>query len=656
MRLQLSFFYGVAAFVMLIGYASLAPASAAASSAADLNVEDFSRLPDVSMLKLSPDGGKVISLVRYQTSEKSGVLLHVLDLRNNTKKLLLSSDNQRFVVRWIEWAGNDAVLLSTFYPSSNFGIEVTATRLLRIDVNSGETNSAIPTGLLRRAKYNPSIQDNVIDHLPDSPDEILVALRLSNQVGTEVFKINHRTQRSKRVHRFRAATMSWLTDRQNRLRVARQFSDAKVSYSFRGVDSRKWQQLFKYQVFDESFQRPLGFDSDPNLLYYEALHDGRTAIFKTRLDQAPLAPQLVYSHPHYDVDGTLVYAPKAQRVVGVRHNLGDGYTFWDPEYQALQGSIDDALAGKNNYIIGFSDDERRILILSSDDVDAGTYLLWDRDIGQMNALAYRYQTLDPKLMSPKQAVRYKARDGLEIEAFLTQPINTKPNRAATAKASIIFPHGGPISADDKGFDYWTQYFASRGYNVLQMNFRGSSGYGHDFMTSGLQDWGGKMQQDVEDGTRWLIEQGIADPQKICVVGASYGGYAALMEAANNPDLYQCVVSFAGVTDLNLLLSRARHFTNHKVVKQQIGTQRKKLHSNSPVNRADRIDIPILLVQGSKDRAVPVGHGRKMHRRLKKYGKQVHYIEFEGGNHYLSNEQHRVEFFKQMDRFLATHLQ
>ena len=188
-----------------------------------------------------------------------------------------------------------------------------------------------------------------------------------------------------------------------------------------------------------------------------------------------------------------------------------------------------------------------------------------------------------------------------------------------------------------------------------MNFRGSAGYGYEFMKAGLKSWGLEMQNDVEDGTRYLINQGISDPQRICIVGASYGGYAALMGAAMTPELYRCAVSVAGVTDVAYLVKSSRRFTNYEVVKEQIGDDFNVLYERSPISKADKITIPVLLLHGDKDRVVKVQHSREMFDELKSRKKNVEYIELENGDHYLSNNDHRLTTFKALDKFLADNL-
>ena len=273
----------------------------------------------------------------------------------------------------------------------------------------------------------------------------------------------------------------------------------------------------------------------------------------------------------------------------------------------------------------------------------------DRRNNKLVPIARRYEKLPPEWMAEKQHRVYQARDGLSINAYLTLPIATKK-----PFPTIIFPHGGPAAFDGFGFDYWVQFFANRGYAVLQMNFRGSSGYGFDFQAA-AKGWGQEMQTDIEDGTRWLIQQGIADPQRICVVGASYGGYAALMEAARHSSLYQCALSFAGVFDLPYLLDSNMVYLNSEVIRQQFGANKKILRENSPINLVDDIRIPVLLAHGDGDRVVSVQQSRRMYKAMQRAGKSAIYLELEGGNHYLSDESDRIELFRAMDSYLQRHL-
>lgn len=224
---------------------------------------------------------------------------------------------------------------------------------------------------------------------------------------------------------------------------------------------------------------------------------------------------------------------------------------------------------------------------------------------------------------------------------------------------MLLPHGGPGSRDNLDFDPWTAFLADRAYGVLQVNFRGSEGYGHDFEAAGWQRWGLEMQDDLTDAVGWAVKEGIADAGRICIVGASYGGYAALMGAVKTPELYRCAVSFAGVTDLpDLIGHMGQYVGGSDAAKRQIGKawgDRERLRATSPALQAERIQVPVLLLHGSDDRSVPVEQGEAMATALKRAGKTYRYVELEGGDHHLSRQAHRLTFFKELEGFLGEHL-
>jgi dipeptidyl aminopeptidase/acylaminoacyl peptidase len=224
---------------------------------------------------------------------------------------------------------------------------------------------------------------------------------------------------------------------------------------------------------------------------------------------------------------------------------------------------------------------------------------------------------------------------------------------------VLLPHGGPHSRDHADFDVETEFLANRGYAVLQVNFRGSAGFGHDFMVAGLQRWGLEMQDDLTDAVQWAVAQGVADPARICIVGGSYGGYAALMGLVKTPQLYRCAASFAGVADLiDLIQHYGDYIGGHAAMQAQLGSawsDRDRLRATSPALNADRIQAPVLLVHGTADRSVPVDQSRDMASALKRLGKPHRYIEQPGGDHHLSRYSHRLEYFKALEAFLAEHL-
>ena len=617
------------------------------TNAKSLPVEAFASLPDVSSVALSPDGRKVISLVKIETGQHSGKLINLYNVETKKSKPLVFSDNQKYVVTQVYWASNDYALVEAKFPASRYGTPVTETRLLKIDINSGKISSLLPKHFMKQLKYVPNIMSNVIDIMPHDENHILMSMAgFGSDASESVIRVSLSGRgRTRVIQKHRSDVMNWLTDYQSNVRIAVEQKGSLYTIFEYQAKERKYRELWQFEAFSEDAVWPLKFDSNPNILYVEAHYNGKDAIYKVDLSQPELKKELVYFDEEYDVVGNLRRSPKTGEIIGI------GSHFWHPDYQKLQKGIDQALPDTYNHMFSLSDDESRYLVLSTDDTDPGMYLIGDRKAKTVNYIAARYPNLTQDALADKVAISYKARDGLKIEGFLTTPKGKSDKNLPT----IIFPHGGPISYDGDGFDYWTQFLANRGYAVLQMNFRGSSGYGHDFMKQGLQSWGQSMQDDVEDGTRWLIEQGVADKDNICIVGASYGGYAALMGAVKTPDLYQCIISFAGVTDVEYLVKSQRRFTNYDIVKKQIGDDYDRLWQISPLKHVDKITKPVLLIHGSKDRVVRVRHSDKMASKLKRADKAVRYLEIDGADHYLSNNEHRLQTFTEIESFLAKHL-
>lgn len=634
---------------------------------AALPVESFASLPDVSQLKLSPSGEKISSIIRISTEVMNGTAVQVTELKSAQSKLVLFTDNKKYDISWVSWKDEKTLLVGVVYPSkidtwvgiSRVNAKTRATRLMIVDLEKDQILTPFSSNFLKKYKIMPIAQDVVVDTLSDEPDHLLMALPTNQSLAmgsrsfTGIYKVNFRDQS---IHSYQMSedyVYEWLADQQHRIRAGFYVhDDGTRKIILKNATDEKWQALWPHKIFSVDEVTPLGFGLDPNILYIRAYHEKRLAIFKVNLADKNLTRELVFSDPVYDVNGGLVYSPITKDVIGVTYSANGGFTFFDPDLKKLQASIDKAMPNSKNFIYAFSQDMQTFLVFSSSDVDSGTFYLGRRNPIRLNAVASRYKKLDSALMSPTKRYDYKARDGLAIEAYLTLPKNSAGKNFAT----IIFPHGGPISRDDDSFNYWTQYLADKGYAVLQMNFRGSAGQGLDFRNAGLKNWGMEMQNDIEDGARKLIADGIADEKSLCILGASYGGYAALMGAVKTPEFYKCAVSIAGVSNVFEMVKDNRdNFSSYNIVDEQIGNDNKHLKEISPVNYADRIKVPVLLVHGDDDRQVPVKHSIQMRDALLKAGKNVTYLELPNEDHYLTNNENRIATFKAIDSFLDKHL-
>jgi len=616
-----------------------------------LPVEAFARLPTLTDLALSPSGRQIA----YIANVPGGALFVIRDLETNQDSGITKSDNTKYIFRWVEWLSEEHLVVSVMYPDRRGAVATGETRLMLVNAKKKKLKPVIKQdSLYRRGQHFSQFHDRIISFLPNQPNEFLLALDLEQPTYPGVYKINAENGQRSTVQRSRKPIRSWIADRQGRVRAGAGFDADKSLRSawVRDIEDDSLKKMWEYKVFEAPSIKILGFGLDPNKLYISAQHQGRRAIFSIDTNSQDYTRTLVVSDPDYDIDGALIYSPKTNDVVGVSHaNARSGVLYFDDEYSQFQQSVDKALPTTSNTIFDFSADEISYLVSSSNASDPRTYLAGNRLKGTLSPFAHDYPLLEGQPLSTKKRAVYTARDGKKIEAFLSLP----PEGSAKNLPTILFPHGGPMSRSHGGFDYWTQFFTHRGYAVLQPNFRGSAGQGHEFQMEALQAYGLSMQDDLEDGARWLIQQGTTDRKRMCIVGASYGGYAALMGAIKTPELFSCAISFAGISNLLDIRARARHFVNKNIVREQIGKETKVLKQTSPELLANAIKIPVLLAHGKSDRIVPVEQSRSMAKALKKAKVPHIYLELDEGSHYLSLEKNRIAFFTAMEKFLAQHL-
>jgi len=647
---------------LIIGaFVALSLTFSAYSGAANLSAENFAQLPDAEGLTLTPDGKKIAALVRVATKDQKGLAVQVTTLKTQKKKFHLFTDNSKYFISRIHWKDNNTLLVHTYYPSrrdtwtgwGQFRGKTRESRLLIIDTKTGVVTRPFKHTFLDDFRVLPAVQDQIVDLLPDDPDHLLIAMPgFSGGPHNVVYKVNIRNQRVAAVQNSEPSILGWGTDRQHRIRVGTHVNDGVLTNHIYDLNTEQWRELWPYTPYSKSQTNVIGFGKDPNIVYLRSAYEGRFAIFKVDLKDPKLAKTLVYSDPDYDVMGSLIYDPSSDEVIGIDSASNQGSVYFSDKLSELQQGINKLMPNTQNYIYNLSDDKNHYMLFTTGPTESGTYYLGQRNPAKLTALEYRYRSLPPEALSDTQEYNYSARDGLDIEAWLTLPKGKNAKQLPT----IIFPHGGPQARDSAAFDYWAQFFAHKGYAVLQMNFRGSVGEGFAHRDAGLKKWGKEMQDDIQDGALKLIKDGITNPNKICLAGASYGGYAALMGVVKTPDFYQCAISVAGVSDIFQLVRDNRSFrSSHNVVDEQIGELGSQLKDISPVNHADKIKVPVLLIHGDADRQAPPEHSERMYQELQALDKAVTYVVLEDEDHYLSNEENRITTFKAMDSFLNEHL-
>lgn len=353
----------------------------------------------------------------------------------------------------------------------------------------------------------------------------------------------------------------------------------------------------------------------------------------------------------------LIFSPDTKRLLGLVYEDEKSHYYWfEPKYADLQKKMQNTFPGLGVAFTGISDDEKRILIRAHSDRDPGAYYLLDLEKGTLGLVTTVGSTINPRVMAPMQPISFKARDGLTVHGYLTLPIDFAPGKPVPL---IVHPHGGPYGIRDSwGFDPEVQLYANRGYGVIQVNYRGSGGYGLSFLKAGYHQWGRTMQDDLTDSVQWAIAQGYADPKRIAIVGASYGGYATLAGLTFTPELYKCGVNYVGVADINELIRVKYGVAGDGInafYKLQIGDDPKSLYDQSPVNFVERIRVPLLNAYGENDKRVEIFQWKELKAQLDKYHKEYEYMVAKGEGHGFRHVEDAVAFYKKVDDFLKRNL-
>jgi dipeptidyl aminopeptidase/acylaminoacyl peptidase len=651
--------------------ASLGIASAAEAPApSTIPLQAFATLPAIQQPRLSPDG-RSVALVQ-NVDGKSYVVVTSFGAK---PKVVLHTDNDKYTLTWVRWAGNERLLIGARYPEERRGVRTVETRLIAIDRDGGnlkgDLTNALRRSFLERPTYLPQFQDRIIGTVPGEPDTVLLAFASKAPGQPDVYRLDVRSGRSQLVQHHLGGVHYWMADAQGEVRLGigaiGTTQRVLVKPPASAGRSPEWTTLASHDALDAAQARvqaltPLGFDADPRFLYALAPVDGRDALVRLDLQDPAFARETLLADARFDIRGALLRDPSTQRVVGidyitdVRRSL-----YWDEATRRRQELLDRALPGRSNRVVSSDEGGQRSVVLSAQDARPGQYFFMDWTDGRPAPLGDIQPELEKQPLATPRRITLRSRDGLLLEGNLTLPPADEADAAAGAQPSkplpaILLPHGGPAAA----YATWSQFFASRGWAVLQLNFRGSKGYGQDFREAGRRRWGLEMQDDLADGRRWLVDQGIADTTRVCIVGSGFGGYAALMGAVKDQALYRCVVSFAGPTDLRDLLGHAQRFLGYELgAEAEIGTwwgDREQLRQTSPALRAAEIRIPVLLMHGANDLTVPVEQSRDMADALKKANHaDARYVELPLGDHDLSRQEDRARVLTEMERFLAKHL-
>ncbi len=618
-----------------------------------ISAEAFGQRENFLKIKLSPNGNRMASLRSYKG--KISLVTQSLDPSVNGQSYVTTFKEGEF--KWFRWLNNDRLAVSIRFPSRRYGSDSIETRLFAQDWDRKN-----PINLIKRQKRMRSreltrwvsqLQDDVVSFLPDDPDHILLALDGDRVNYPDVYKINVHTGDRARVVKSRASVMDWMADKKGVVRLGISQYKSKNRLIYREDEGESWKTIAKYDVIDDDIPfHPVGFSPDPKVIYVSKLNEkGFQAYYKYNLERGEFGEKIAGKD---DANVTSIDIDEAGNI--------RSYTYLDQVYhrvnkdklwQSMAKMLDKNFPDQDAYVTSYSKDKKKFVIHVSSPTNPGDYYFLDLNTVSLGWYAETYYKLDVSKLSPMKPVTYQARDGLDIPAYLSLPIGVKdPKNLPT----IIMPHGGPFARDSYGFDYWVQFLTTRGYAVLQMNYRGSTGYGAYYEELGRNEWGGKMLDDINDGARWMIEQGYSDPGRMCIVGGSYGGYAALQTLIKEPDLYKCSVAFAPVTSMAILFRNAKKYIGLKDrYLPYIRNEEGSLSDISPYSNIDKINVPVLLVHETEDRSVDYKHGEMFAKRMKKKKKDIRFITLEEGDHHLSQQKHRIKFLQEMEKFLEKNL-
>jgi len=628
-------------------------ATSGAAVAKEMPVEAFAALPSFSQARLSPDGTKIA----YSVSLKGRKHVVVQTLDGQERKLIAPSKD--WELNSYRWANENTVIVNTgsLLNRREFAHKTYNTRLLSFIVDEGKyvwlgKPKAQSTSNVNRNGLNQVSQlERVLDYLPNDPKNILMELDYDLDGNVEVFRVNVKTGKRKKVKKEVDGVQDWYTDQSSEIRFGTGYKGANYDQPyaiFKGEDG-KWASL-RNAKWRENYEIR-GFTDEPGIVYVSGITEyGTTGLFKLDISTGQIVDK-IFSNEKVDFD-YVTHDSATGKAVGVAYT--DDFSrkrYFDKNYRTVQRSMDHAFKGAVTSIIGRAKDKQLYLIYVESDTNPGQYYFFDRSAKQVHFIAEVREKIDVEQTASTIKLSIPVRDGSEIPAYLTAPKGVKISNLPT----IILPHGGPHARDDAEWDFWAQFYANRGYLVLKPNFRGSTGYGRAYEDKGVLQWGGLMQDDVIDATKWLIAEGKADPERICIVGASYGGYAALMGVIMEPGLYRCAVSINGVTNLPLLKNDDKSTIGGNVWIKRMGLKGKSDKSVSPYHHIEEVSAPILLMSSKDDQRVPYLMSSAMDKQLRKQKKSSKYVRIENGGHSMVTEKARLTMLRETEKFLAKHI-
>lgn len=635
--------------------------SAAQGQATRPPVEHFFENSAFGGAILSPNG--MFLAVRFAKPGRRDFLA-VVDLETRAAKVL--AEYKDADVGDVQWVNDERLVYNLRDRTDNYTAHDFGPGLYAVDRDGGRNIQLAARNYRQRA---PLPWNTVLMRQPGSQDSDWIYVerpifdKNDEYIGTRLRRINTVTGASQIAPEPDVEVSGFMLDAKGEPRLAQRYTDLGGAIYYRDGKTDTWRKLTEQDSFKDfrSVITPLGFGPDGSLYVSARAGEDMATLRTLDLASGAVGKEPLVLTAGYDFSGELV---QNETLLGVRLTTDAQANLWfDNRMKTLQAAIDKALPRTVNLVsVPARSGGPWVLVEAYSDVQPSRYFIYDTRSDQLDPIGEAYPKIDPSGMGRQQPVLFKARDGLDISGLLTMP----PGAARKGLPMVVLVHGGPWTRGSTwGWDPQSQFLASRGYAVLEIAFRGSTGLGAKHFEAGLKQWGLSMQNDLADGTRWAIGQGIADPGRICIAGASYGGYAALMGLVNDPDLYRCAINWLGVTDIKLMytgtwfsksdLSEAYLRHGMPILVGDMEKDAAQLKATSPIQQAGRIHQPVLLAYGGEDERVPIHHGKKFHAAVKQTNRQVEWVEYSEEGHGWRLPENRIDFWRRVEQFLGRHI-
>ena len=597
-------------------------------------VRDFFRNPVSRGYDLSPDGQTISFLQPWE----SRLNIFVRPVGGGEARRL-TSEKDRDIQEYF-WKGNDFVI----YGMDDRGDE--NFHLKRVKVKNGEVKDLTPF---------PKVRAELVDDLEDvSENEILFRMNKRDPKVFDAFRLNVPTGEMKLAAQNPGNIDRYITDHAGKIRAAVTTDGVNTSLLTRPDETAPFKTVLTTNFREQCAPQFYTFD---NKAIYASSNIGRDKSAIVVIDpETAKETQLVYENPEVDVD-SLAFSKKRKVLTLASFDTWKlERHFFDPETESIYKTLSDKLPGYEIDVAAHDKAEEKFIVVANNDRTPGSRYLFDKKSGQLTKLVDVAPWLKEEQLAPMKAINFKTRDGLTIHGYLTLPLGREPKNLPV----VANPHGGPWARDVWNYNPEVQFLANRGYAVLQVNFRGSTGYGRKFWESSFKQWGRTMQDDISDGVQWLIEQGIADPKRIAIYGGSYGGYATLAGVTFTPDLYAAAVDYVGVSNLFTFLNTIPPYWKpyldmfHEMVGDPV-KDKDLLTATSPALNAQKIKTPLFVAQGAQDPRVNKAESDQIVNGLKKRGIDVEYMVKENEGHGFHNEENKFDFYEAMEKFLDKHL-